>query len=373
MLDILKAKFQQVDKRTREMVGYLDVAGRHERIAELTAETEKPGFWDDQAKAQETLRALSREKAGVEPWDALGARLEDAGVLLELVEEAGDDPETLAEAETELSACEAELAKLEIAAMLGGKYDDHDAILELACGAGGTDASDWTEMLLRMYLRWAERQRFATELLECSDGEEAGLRSATIKISGRNAYGLLRGEGGTHRLVRISPFDSNARRQTSFAGVVVIPDVADEIDVEIDEQYLRVDTYRSSGAGGQHVNKTDSAVRLTYQPPGFDKPLVVSCQNERSQHKNKSSAMSVLKAKIYEIMERQHAERLEDLRGKVEEFAWGNQIRNYVLHPYRMVKDLRTNVETGDTDGVLDGDLDRFIESYLRQTAGQNG
>jgi peptide chain release factor 2 len=367
----IKVEYEQVEKRAREMGGYLDLDGRRGKALELERQTEQPNFWDDQQVAQDTLRALARERDGLAPWDALYRRLEDVGVLLELAQEA-DDEETAAEAEAELAQCRAELNKLELAAMLGGQYDDHDAILELAVGAGGTDASDWTEMLLRMYLRWAERQRFATELLEVSEAEEAGLRSATVKVQGRNAYGLLRGEGGVHRLVRISPFDGNARRQTSFAGVVVIPDVADEINIEIDEQYLRVDTYRSSGAGGQHVNKTDSAVRLTYQPPFLDKPLVVSCQNERSQHKNRASAMGVLKAKLYEIMQRQHAERLEDLRGKVEEFAWGNQIRNYVLHPYRMVKDLRTNVETGDTDGVLDGDLDRFIEAYLRQTAGQN-
>ncbi|NUP99750.1 MAG: peptide chain release factor 2 [Armatimonadetes bacterium] len=348
-----------------------DLAARRQRVEDQTERTQAPGFWDDQETAQETLKALARDRKYLEPWDRLHQRLEDIGVLLELAEEA-DDEETEREAEAELGAGESLLDQLEIAAMLGGPYDDHDAIIELAVGAGGNDASDWTEMLLRMYLRWAERHGFGTELLEVSEGEEAGLRSATVKISGTNAYGLLRGEGGVHRLVRISPFDSNARRQTSFAGVVVIPDVADEIDVDIDEQFLRVDTYRSSGAGGQHVNKTDSAVRLTYQPPGFDKPLVVSCQNERSQHKNRTSAMSVLKAKIYEIMQRQQAERLEDLRGKVEEFAWGNQIRNYVLHPYRMVKDLRTEVETGDTDGVLDGDLDRFVEAYLRQTAGEH-
>ncbi len=293
-------------------------------------------------------------------------------MLLELAEEDPDDEATQAEAEQELVAGEQLLARLELAAMLGGPYDDHDALVELSAGAGGNDACDWAEMLYRMYLRWAERQGFKFEVIQASEGEEAGLRSATIRVIGSNAYGMLRGEGGTHRLVRISPFDSNARRHTSFAGVTIIPDVAEDIDLAIDEQYLRVDTYRSSGAGGQHVNKTDSAVRLTYQPPELDRPLVVSCQNERSQHKNRATAMSVLKAKLYEIMQRQQAERLEDLRGKVEEFAWGNQIRNYVLHPYRMVKDLRTNVETGDTDGVLDGDLNQFIEAYLRQTAGEH-
>ncbi len=314
---------------------------------------------------------MAKDKAYLEPWDELAGHLDDVAVMIELAEEDAEEA-TEAEAEAELTVAEQLLAQLEVAAMLGGPYDDHDAIVELSAGAGGNDACDWAEMLFRMYTRWAERQRFKPEVIQVSEGEEAGLRSATLRISGRNAYGLLRGEGGVHRLVRISPFDSNARRHTSFAGVTVMPDVADDINIEIDEAYLRVDTYRSSGAGGQHVNKTDSAVRLTYQPPELDRPLVVSCQNERSQHKNKSTAMSVLKAKLYEIMQRQQAEHLSDLRGKVEEFAWGNQIRNYVLHPYRMVKDLRTEVETGDTDGVLDGDLDRFIESYLRQTAGQH-
>ncbi len=371
MLEDLKAQRAKVARRAGEMAGYLGLDARRAQVAALTTATEQPGFWDDQAAAQDSLRTLSRAKAGLEPWDALFGRLEDAGVLLELAEEA-EDEETAAEAAGELELCEQELGRLEIAAMLGGPYDESDAILQLAVGAGGTDASDWTEMLLRMFLRYAERHGFKAEILELAEAEEAGLRSATLRVQGHNAYGLLRGEAGVHRLVRISPFDSNARRQTSFAGVVVLPDVADEIDVEVDEQYLRVDTYRASGAGGQHVNKTDSAVRLTYQPPGFDKPLVVSCQNERSQHKNRATAMSVLKAKIYEILQRQQAERLEDLRGRVEDFAWGNQTRNYVLHPYRMVKDLRTNVETGDTDGVLDGDLDQFIEAYLRQTAGQH-
>ncbi|MCC7495297.1 MAG: peptide chain release factor 2 [Fimbriimonadaceae bacterium] len=348
-----------------------DLASRHQRIDELTALTLAQTFWDDQQRAQDILKELARGRAFVEPWGALAQRVEDIEVMLELAAEAGDE-ETLGEAAAELEAGEQALARLEVAAMLSGPYDDHGAIVEFSAGAGGNDACDWTEMLLRMYLRWAERQGFKAEVMQVSEGEEAGLRSATIKVSGSNAYGLLRGEAGVHRLVRISPFDGNNRRQTSFAGVVVMPDVADDLIIDIDEAHLRVDTFRSSGAGGQHVNKTDSAVRLTYQPPELDRPLVVSCQNERSQHKNRASAMAVLKAKLFEIMQRQRAEKLADLRGKVEDFAWGNQTRNYVLHPYRMVKDLRTNVETGDTDGVLDGDLDRFIESYLRQTAGEH-
>ena len=297
--------------------------------------------------------------------------LEDVEVLLELAEE-DEDQETAAELAKDLDGAERQLGKLEVAAMLGGEYDEDDAIVQLSAGAGGTEASDWAEMLLRMYLRWAERVGFEAEVLDVSPGEEAGIKSATVAMRGTNAYGLLRGEAGTHRLVRISPYDSASRRHTSFAGVSVIPDVGEDIDVEIDEAHLRVDTYRSSGAGGQHVNKTDSAVRLTYQPPGLAAPIVAQCQNERSQHKNRAAAMSILKARVYEILRQAQIEHLEDLRGPVEEFAWGNQIRNYVLQPYRMVKDLRTSVETGDTDSVLDGDLEPFIEAYLRQTAGQH-
>ncbi|NWG75276.1 MAG: peptide chain release factor 2 [Rubrivivax sp.] len=372
MLAELRERYNTVRRRAGEMGGYFDLAARRAKIDELTEQTVAPDFWNDHQAAQETLRALSRLKLYLEPWDKLSAQLEDVGVLLELAEEAGDEETATAEVEPELAACEQTLERLEIAAMLSGQYDDHDAILEIGVGAGGTDACDWTEMLLRMYLRWAERQGFEAEILEVMPGEEAGLRSATLRIAGQNAYGLLRSEAGVHRLVRISPFDSNARRQTSFAGVTIMPDVADEVDIDIDERHLRVDTYRSSGAGGQHVNKTDSAVRLTYQPPELDRPLVVQCQNERSQHKNKATAMKVLKAKLYEIMREQHAERLEDLRGKVTEFAWGNQIRNYTLNPFRLVKDTRTGLERGDTDAVLDGDLNAFIEAYLRQTAGHH-
>ncbi len=353
--------------------GIFDLAGRRANLAELSRQSESPELWNDQAAAQETLRALARQKSYLEPWERLEAKLADLEVLLELAGELGDEAAAEAEVRPELEAAEALLHRLEVAAMLSGEYDDHDAILELGVGAGGTDAADWTEMLLRMYLRWAERQGFEAELLEVSEADEAGLRSATVRVAGPNAYGLLRSEAGVHRLVRISPFDSNARRQTSFAGVTVMPDVGDEIELEVDEKYLRVDTYRSSSAGGQHVNKTDSAVRLTYEPPALDRPIIVQCQNERSQHKNRTGAMKVLKAKLYEIMRAQHAERLEDLRGTVTEFAWGNQIRNYVLNPFRLVKDTRTGVERGDTDAVLDGDLNEFIEAYLRQTAGANG
>jgi peptide chain release factor 2 len=258
---------------------------------------------------------------------------------------------------------------LELAAMLSSEYDRHNAILRIKAGSGGTEAQDWAEMLLRMYLRWCERRGFEGELIEVSAGDEAGIKTAILMVQGLNAYGYLRSEKGTHRLVRLSPFDFNNRRHTSFAGVDVLPEIDDEIVVDIDERDLKVETYRSSGAGGQHVNKTDSAVRITHLPTG----IVVQCQNERSQHKNRAVAMKVLQAKLYDLLRQEKKEEIEELRGQVEEYAWGNQIRNYVLHPYQLVKDLRTNVETSQTAAVLDGDIDLFINAYLRQNAGRNG
>jgi len=299
----------------------------------------------------------------------VGQQLEDLEVLIELAQE--EKEESLApEIEAELQRARQQLEQLELRAMLSGEYDDHDAILSINVGAGGTEAHDWAEMLLRMYLRWAERHGYETELIEVSPGEEAGIKTAVVLVHGPHAYGFLRAEKGTHRLVRLSPFDFNNRRHTSFAGVNVIPQVDDGIEVEINEDYLEMDTYRSQGAGGQHVNKTDSAVRLTYRPPGED-PIIVQCQNERSQHKNRAIALQVLKARLFEREQQKQRARLAELRGEVSDYAWGNQIRSYVLHPYKMVKDLRTDVETSNTTAVLDGDLDPFIYAYLRQTAGQ--
>jgi len=275
------------------------------------------------------------------------------------------DAEAAAEAATKLTEIEAALDRLELQRKLGGEHDAGNAIVTLHPGAGGTEAQDWAEMLLRMYTRWTERHGFKADLVDLQPGEGAGIKSATITVEGPYAYGYLKAEAGIHRLVRISPFDSNARRHTSFASVFVYPEIDDEVEVEIDEADLRVDTYRSSGAGGQHVNKTDSAVRLTHLPTG----IVVACQNERSQHKNKSMAMKILRARLYELEQEKQREKMAELNKTKKDIAWGSQIRSYVLHPYRLVKDHRTGVEIGNADGVLDGDLDRFIEAYLQAQA----
>jgi len=290
--------------------------------------------------------------------------VDEAQVFLELAEEG--DGDALGELRAKVEQVEHELDALELAQLLGGEHDAGNAIVEIHPGAGGLEAQDWAEMLLRMYLRWCERRGYRTELLEQQPGEGAGLKSATFTVEGAYAYGYLKAEAGVHRLVRISPFDANARRQTSFASVLVLPDIEEDIQIEIRDEDLRVDTYRSSGAGGQHVNKTDSAVRLTHLPTG----IVVACQNERSQHKNKSMAMKILKARLYELeREKQEAKMAALTKGK-KEIGFGHQIRSYVLHPYRMVKDHRTNTEVGNADAVLDGDLDGFIDAYLRQRVG---
>jgi peptide chain release factor 2 len=284
-------------------------------------------------------------------------------VFAELAAEGAEEAE--AESRTKLNEVEAVLDQLDLQRKLGGEHDAGNAIVTLHPGAGGTEAQDWAEMLLRMYLRWAERHGFKTELIDIQPGEGAGIKSATITVEGAYAYGYLHAEAGIHRLVRISPFDSNARRHTSFASIFIYPQIDEEVEVEIDEGDLRIDTYRSSGAGGQHVNKTDSAVRLTHLPTG----IVVACQNERSQHKNKSMAMKILRARLYELEKEKQRERMAVLNKTKKDIAWGSQIRSYVLHPYRMVKDHRTGVEVGNADAVLDGDLDQFIEAYLQAQA----
>jgi len=296
----------------------------------------------------------------------LSGKLADAGLMLELFQETQDES-ALTEAEQELNGMESELEKLELQRMLSGPHDSHSAIIEINSGAGGTEAQDWGNMLMRMYIRFAEQKGFTPQILNVHAGEEAGIKNATIFIEGPNAYGYLRSEKGVHRLVRISPFDSNARRHTSFASVSVMPDIEQDVEVEIRDDDLRIDTYRSSGAGGQHVNKTDSAVRLTHLPTG----LVVACQNERSQHKNKATAMRLLKAKIYDLeMAKKQAE-LDKIAGERRKIDFGSQIRSYVMQPYQLVKDLRTDVETGNIQAVLDGDLDPFIHGYLLSEDGQ--
>lgn len=296
----------------------------------------------------------------VADWESVDRDLEDAQVLIELGEE-GEDEETLAEVRGMLPDLEKKLGQMEFARMLSGEHDANNAIVSINAGAGGTEAQDWAEILLRMYLRWCERKGFTAEITEYQPGDEAGTKGVTFTVSGAYAYGYLKAEKGIHRLVRISPFDSNARRHTSFCSVFVFPELADEVDVEILDKDLKVDTYRASGAGGQHVNKTDSAIRITHTPTG----IVVSCQNQRSQHKNRSTAMKQLKARLYELELEKKESEAETLGGEKKEIGWGSQIRSYVLHPYRMVKDHRTGYEVGNTDAVLDGDLDGFIEAYL--------
>jgi peptide chain release factor 2 len=321
-----------------------------------------PGFWDDQESAAKISAAHARTQKRLETFRSLESDIAD---LDELAEMADEDPEIASELDGQLRSIESRLADLEEARLFSGPYDAGDAVVTVRSGAGGTDSQDWAEMLLRMYLRWGERRGFAVEMKEASPGEEAGIKSATFIAKGENAYGLFAAERGVHRLVRISPFDAQSRRHTAFAQVDVAPLVDDTVDVEIDEDEIRVDTYRASGAGGQHVNKTDSAVRLTHIPTG----IVVQCQNERSQTQNKATAMRMLRARLLEEEERKRAEELAAERGEQKAAEWGSQIRSYTLHPSTRVKDHRTGHEVGDANRVLDGDIDEFVREYLNQAA----
>jgi len=299
----------------------------------------------------------------VEHWSKVLSQLDDAETLLNMAKEEADES-LYEEIQKELSNVEKELDQLEFELMLSGEHDHNDAILEIHSGAGGTEAQDWAQMLLRMYLRWCEKRDYKAETVDMLQGEEAGIKSVTILVKGEYSYGYLRAEAGIHRLVRLSPFDANHRRHTSFASVSVYPDIEDEVEIEIKDEDLRIDTYRSGGHGGQHVNVTDSAVRITHLPTG----IVVSCQNERSQHKNRELAMKVLRARLYEMEMEKKAEEMAKIRGEMQDIAFGSQIRSYVFHPYRMVKDLRTGVEMGDVERVMDGDLDEFIVAYLKSS-----
>ena len=341
-----------------------DAGALARRAEELEGQMQAPGFWDDQQTAARVRAEHARATRRLEAWRALGAEVEDLDALAEMAEE---DESVAGEVEEHLAAIEARLAELEEERLFSGRYDAGDALVTVNAGAGGTDAQDWAEMVLRMLMRWAERRGFQVELLEASPGEEAGIKSATFRATGENAYGLFAAEKGVHRLVRLSPFDAANRRQTSFAGVEVAP-VVDEIgEVEIADDDLQVDTYRASGAGGQHVNKTDSAVRITHRPSG----IVVQCQNERSQGANRETAMKMLRSKLLEREERRRREEIARERGEAQDVNFGSQIRSYVLHPYTMVKDHRTSHEVGDAQRVLDGDLDGFVRAELLRSTGR--
>ncbi len=318
------------------------------------------GFYQDMTSAGKVLQQLKELRSKAENYEKLKTAREDLVTLIELAEEE-DDESFSEEVKTGLKQLQTDMESMRMEALLSGKYDKNSAILTLHAGAGGTEAQDWCEMLYRMYIHWAERRGYKTETLDFLDGEEAGLKSITFSIEGMHAYGYAKAEKGVHRLVRISPFDSAARRHTSFASVEVMPEIDDDIEVDINPDDLRIDTYRSSGAGGQHINKTESAIRITHLPTG----VVVTCQNERSQHKNKDMAMKMLKSKLIEIAEREQKEKIDDLKGVELEIGWGSQIRSYVFHPYSMVKDHRTNYEVGNTGAVMDGDIDGFINAYL--------
>nr|WP_281173801.1 peptide chain release factor 2 [Deferrisoma camini] len=342
-----------------------DLAAKEKRIAELDALMARPDFWDDPEAAARLGKERERLTAEVEAWKRLEAQLEDCRVAWELGEEEGDE-ELVREAQEQLEAVARGVREMELRTMLGGPHDPGDAIVAINAGAGGTEAQDWAQMLLRMYLRWAEKHGFEVEIVDELPGEEAGVKNVTFTVSGPYAYGYLKAEEGVHRLVRISPFDAQARRHTSFASVSVYPEAEEDVAVEIDEKDLRVDVFRASGAGGQHVNRTESAVRITHLPTG----IVVTCQSERSQHKNRSNAMRVLKARLLDLERRKREEELEAQMSEKREIAWGSQIRSYILQPYRKIKDHRTGLEEGDVDRVLDGDLDPFMEAYLLRAAG---
>ena len=322
---------------------------------------EEPGFWDNAEKSAKLVQEAKNLKDTVELYRGLEQGYEDIQIMIEMGYEENDES-LIPEIEEMLHEFEEKLEKLRMGTLLSGEYDKCNAILRLNAGAGGTESCDWCSMLYRMYCRWADKMGYKTEVLDFLDGDEAGIKSVTIQINGENAFGYLKSERGVHRLVRISPFNAAGKRQTSFVSCDVMPDIEEDLDVDINQEDLRVDTYRSSGAGGQHINKTSSAVRITHIPTG----IVVQCQNERSQFQNKDKAMQMLKAKLYMLKQQENAEKLSDIRGDVKEIGWGNQIRSYVLQPYTMVKDLRTGEETGNVSNVLDGGLDAFISAYLK-------
>ena len=355
------ATVSDLRKRLGDARGFLDLEGKSKELVDLREKASSPDLWDNPDVARVVSQRLSRIDGLFEMVDGLSTQIEDAEVLLELAAEA-DDQDSRVEALGLLKDSMKALDLLELESLFFDEYDDADAILSVHAGAGGVDAQDWAEMMARMYQRFLSDSGFSVTVEEVTEGDEAGIKSATFTVKGDRAYGTLESERGVHRLVRISPFDANSRRHTSFAGVDVVPDLVDEPDIEINEEELRIDTYRSQGAGGQHVNTTDSAVRITHLPSG----IVVQCQNERSQLQNKARAMAMLKARLAERARLERQEHLDEIRGEKGEAAWGRQVRSYVLQPYQMAKDLRTDYEVGNVQGVLDGDLTGFVEAYLK-------
>ncbi len=362
-IEELKINIKNVSERILHLEKFLKIEkniSEQKKIEKLMTEE---GFWDNSEKAQKIMGELSSCKNVIVPFEKLNEKIGDFAVFAELAEE---DLDILNEADITWKEIEKEIDNIELISFLSGKFDKNSAYISIRAGAGGTESCDWALMLLRMYRKWFERRGFKEEIFDIQNGDEAGIKSVTLKVTGDFVFGYSKAEKGVHRLVRISPFDSNSRRHTSFASVDVFPELGDNIEIEIDEKDLRVDTYRSSGSGGQHVNTTDSAIRLTHIPTG----VVVACQNQRSQHKNRATAMKMLQAKLYELQEQKLSEEADKIRGEKTDNGWGNQIRSYVLHPYQMVKDLRTNIETGNTGAVLDGDLDKFVEGWLKQFGG---
>ncbi|MBQ1640844.1 MAG: peptide chain release factor 2 [Lachnospiraceae bacterium] len=360
-LDQMKQQLLSYKEPLKEVRGALDLENKSNRIQELEREMEAPDFWNDANSSTAKTKELKSLKDDMAVYNSLEELYGDIEAYIELGNEE-EDPEIFAEAKEAFAEFEKTYENIRLKTLLSGEYDKDSAIVTLHSGAGGTEACDWAQMLYRMYTRWALDHEFTVEELDMQEGDEAGIKSVTFQVTGENAYGYLKSEKGVHRLVRISPFNANGKRQTSFASCEVMPDIEEDLDVEIRDEDIRIDTYRSSGAGGQHINKTSSAIRITHFPTG----IVVQCQNERSQHMNKDKAMQMLKAKLFLLKQQENQEKAEGIRGEVTEIGWGNQIRSYVMQPYTMVKDLRTGEETGNVDAVMDGALDPFINSYLK-------
>ena len=357
----LRLRLLESEDSVKDLADALGLDKMKEEVNELETQSAAPGFWDDLENSQKVLQRTSALKNRIASYEALKSAYDDALMMVELANEE-EDLSLLDECTGQIEAVEAELEKQKLATLLNGEYDANNCMLTFHAGAGGTEAQDWALMLFRMYGRWGDRHGFKVSTLDYLDGEEAGLKSATIRVEGINAYGYLKGETGVHRLVRVSPFDSSGRRHTSFASVEVMPEINDDVEIEISPDDLKVDTYRSSGAGGQHVNKTESAIRITHIPTG----IIVACQNERSQHQNREMAMKMLKSKLMEIKEREHLDKIEDIKGDQKDIGWGNQIRSYVFMPYTLAKDHRTGFEMGNINAVMDGDIDGLINAYLK-------